>query len=120
MTFPAANYTVQSIALHELMVKATRLDPPKPIPTILFSASFLEIVAGFLYVLSSIPAIRKEGFWFFKMEKNGSIRPNARTLIPAFVLIYMGSEFFLSSLVKLESHPAEAFSFYLVSQNIYK
>ncbi|PLW07804.1 hypothetical protein PCASD_24372 [Puccinia coronata f. sp. avenae] len=24
------------------------------------------------------------------MEKNGSIRPNARTLIPAFVLIYMG------------------------------
>lgn len=90
MTFPAANYTVQSIALHQLMVKVMRLDPPRPIPTILLSASFLEIVAGFLYVLSSIPAIRQEGFWFFKMEKNGSIRPNTRTLIPAFVLMYMG------------------------------
>ncbi|WAQ86629.1 hypothetical protein PtA15_7A356 [Puccinia triticina] len=84
-----ASYTVQSIALHQFLAKLMKLDPPKPVPTILLSAAFLEPLAGVLYALSSIPAIRQQGFWLVKVEKNGMIRPNTRTLIPMFVLVYI-------------------------------
>ncbi|KAA1077745.1 hypothetical protein PGT21_018667 [Puccinia graminis f. sp. tritici] len=89
MTTPPANYTLQSIVINQLLTQAIKLDPPKPVPPILWSVSFLEPAAGILYVLSSIPAIRKEGFWFLKIEKNGMVRPNTRTIIPMFVLVYI-------------------------------
>jgi hypothetical protein len=108
MTTPPANYTLQSIVINQLLVHAIKLDPPKPVPPILWSVSFLEPVAGILYVLSSIPAIRKEGFWFLKIEKNGMVRPNTRTIIPIFVLVYIARKF-LVILVKLEIGRTEAF-----------
>ncbi|KAA1077743.1 hypothetical protein PGT21_018612 [Puccinia graminis f. sp. tritici] len=84
-----ANYTLQSIALNQLLVQAIELDPPQSVPILLMSTYYLEPVAGILWALSAIPAIRKEGFWFFKTEKNGMIRPNTRTLIPIFLLFYI-------------------------------
>ncbi|KNZ57891.1 hypothetical protein VP01_2047g1 [Puccinia sorghi] len=90
MIATSVNYTAQSVALHQLVVKVMKLDPPESVPLILSSTACLEPFAGFLYVLSSIPAIRQEGFWLMKMEKNGLIRPNIRTLIPMFVLVYIG------------------------------
>ncbi|KNZ52879.1 hypothetical protein VP01_3411g2 [Puccinia sorghi] len=92
MIATSVNYTAQSVALHQLVVKAKKLDPPESVPLIMLLAACLEPFAGFLYVLSSIPAIRQEGFWFMKMEKNGLIRPNIRTLIPMFVLVYIGCD----------------------------
>jgi len=90
MIATSVNYTAQSVALHQLVVKVMKLDPPEVVLLMILSTACLEPVAGFLYVLSSIPAIRKEGFWFMKMDKHGLIRPNIRTLIPMFVLIYVG------------------------------
>ncbi|KNZ60295.1 hypothetical protein VP01_1578g4 [Puccinia sorghi] len=86
----SVNYTAQSVALHQFVVGVMKLKPPESVPLIMLSTACLEPFAGFLYVLSSIPAIREEGFWFMKREKNGMIRPNTRTLIPMFVLVYIG------------------------------
>ncbi|KAI7955737.1 hypothetical protein MJO29_007136 [Puccinia striiformis f. sp. tritici] len=84
-----AAYTVQSMALHQLVAHAMKFDPPKSVPTIMMVSTFLEPVAGMLYVISSIPTVRVEGVWFLRMEKNGMVRPNTRTIIPFFVLLYI-------------------------------
>ncbi|KAH9465384.1 hypothetical protein MJO29_007138 [Puccinia striiformis f. sp. tritici] len=99
VTQPENVFVVQSIALHQLFQGAAKSHHPAFLPTILWVEAFLEPIAGALYVISAIPAIRKEGFWLFKRETNGMIRPNTHTLLPIFVLLYIICS--LSSLICL-------------------
>ncbi|KAA1125933.1 hypothetical protein PGTUg99_022447 [Puccinia graminis f. sp. tritici] len=96
---PENVYTVQSLALHQLFWKAAKLNIPPFLPTLVWLEVFLEPIAGILYIISAIPSIRKEGFWLYKMETSGMIRPNTSTLIPIFVLLYITCS--LSSLICL-------------------
>ncbi|PLW30606.1 hypothetical protein PCASD_20575 [Puccinia coronata f. sp. avenae] len=98
-TQPENAYTVQSIVLHQLLSNAAKPNIPPFLKTILWMIAFLEPIAAILYIASAIPAIRKEGFWFLKIETKGMIRPNNCLLIPIFVLLYITCS--LSSLICL-------------------
>lgn len=93
------DYAKQSIALHELILNETKIITPEFLPSMLWVLCCLEFVSVGLYVLSAIPVIRKEGFWLFRTELNGMIRPNARVLIPICVCFYCA--FDTSALISL-------------------
>ncbi|WAQ86630.1 hypothetical protein PtA15_7A357 [Puccinia triticina] len=65
---PESVYTVEAIALNQLFWKAAKPNIPAFLPTTLWVEAFLEPLAGIFYVISALPAIRKEGLWFFKFE----------------------------------------------------
>ncbi|KNE92505.1 hypothetical protein PSTG_14106 [Puccinia striiformis f. sp. tritici PST-78] len=83
------NYVTQSIAIHQMMLVATKSHFPTVLPALLWSACCLEFISAFLYTVSAIPAIRKEGFWLFQTEGNGMVRPNTRIIIPICVVLYV-------------------------------
>ncbi|OAV90354.1 hypothetical protein, variant 2 [Puccinia triticina 1-1 BBBD Race 1] len=84
------NYAIsQSVVLHELFLRAAKTNPPKVLPAILWITLCLECIAAILYVASAVPTIRKEGFWLFKTEANGMVRPNIRVIIPMCVVLYV-------------------------------
>lgn len=72
---------------------------PRFLPSMLWVVFCLECISVVLYLLSAIPAIRKEGFWLFRTELNGMIRPNTRILLPICVFFYCA--FDISALVSL-------------------
>jgi len=88
-TFQPSNYASQSIALHQLVLHAAKITSPGFVPHLLRVVCLLELISAVLYVVSAIPTIRKEGFWLFKPEANGMIRPNTRILIPICVVLYV-------------------------------
>jgi len=88
-TFQPSDYAHQSIALHQLVLHAAKITTPGFVPNLLRVVCILELVSAVLYVISAIPTIRKEGFWLFKPEANGMIRPNTRILIPVCVVLYV-------------------------------
>ncbi|KAA1102667.1 hypothetical protein PGTUg99_029754 [Puccinia graminis f. sp. tritici] len=88
-TDPGPSYLRQSIVLHDLVLKARNINPPKFLPTVLRITLSLEYVAAILYIASAVPVIRKEGFWLFKAEANGMVRPNIRIIIPICVVLYV-------------------------------
>ncbi|PLW29113.1 hypothetical protein PCANC_20301 [Puccinia coronata f. sp. avenae] len=98
-TVHASEYVRQSIVLHEVILKETTIITPRFLPSMLWVVFCLECISVVLYLLSAIPAIRKEGFWLFRTELNGMIRPNTRILLPICVFFYCA--FDISALVSL-------------------
>ena len=91
---PAAhpeNHAAQVIskALRRLILKEVKHDTPRFLIAALWVVCGLEAIAGVLHIVSAIAPLRNEGCWFFKIEKNGMIRPNTRILIPVWVLLYI-------------------------------
>lgn len=87
--FQPPDYASQSIALHQLVLDAAKITTPGFVPNLLWVVCLLELVSAVLYVISAIPTIREEGFWLFKAEANGMVRPNTRILIPICVVFYV-------------------------------
>lgn len=98
-TQPGNAFVGQSIALHQIFWNTANPNAPSFLTKILWVEAVLEPIAAVLYIISAIPAVRKEGFWFFAVESNGTIRPNNSLLIPIFVLLYVICS--LSSLICL-------------------
>ncbi|KAI7956918.1 hypothetical protein MJO28_004013 [Puccinia striiformis f. sp. tritici] len=89
MTPSPSDYAIQSTALHQLMLKATKTNNPECLHVLLYTACCLECISALLYAASTIPAIRRDGFWLFKTEANGMVRPNAQLIIPLCVVLYV-------------------------------
>lgn len=96
-TQPGNAFVGQSIALHQIFWNTANPNAPSFLTKILWVEAVLEPIAAVLYIISAIPAVRKEGFWFFAVESNGTIRPNNSLLIPIFVLLYVICECLLTS-----------------------
>lgn len=97
--FQPPDYASQSIALHQLVLDAAKITTPGFVPNLLWVVCLLELVSAVLYVISAIPTIREEGFWLFKAEANGMVRPNTRILIPICVVFYVA--FDVTTLISL-------------------